>query len=70
MMTYCSEIISAPVELELSVGFLGVGESIVGFTFVLWCRYILFCVFTIFGITVKPPLEAELSTPHVFNIEN
>ena len=54
MMTYCSEIISAPVELELSVGFLAVGESIVGFTFVLWCGY---CSVFLLSLTLQSNLH-------------
>ena len=50
MMTYCWEIIPAPIELKLSVGFLGVGEFIIG------------CVFTIFGIT-PPPKASSLQKP-------
>ena len=47
----------ASVPIELSVGFLGVGEYIVDS--LLYCGVgILFCVFTIFGIAVKPPRTA------------
>ena len=47
----------ASVPIELNVGFLGVGEYTVDS--LLYCGVgILFCVFTIFGITVEPPLTA------------
>ena len=47
----------ASVPIELNVGFLGVGKYTVDS--LLYCGVvILFCVFTIFGITVEPPLTA------------
>ena len=55
----------ASVSIELNVGFLGVGEYTVDS--LLYCGVgILFCVFTIFGITVEPPLTATSLTVHTF----